>query len=331
MKETVDAGDHLGPRPRDAASPDPLIEDLPLSLWESTEQPVPAERPRRASRSRTLRRGLPVAVTLLLMAGLVAVVTTLRGDPDEAGNPPVAAGDTGGPERVRPESPAEVPLLTMGTAPPRTTCALPPFAVGETALRAYYRAELRCLERAWRPVLEEAGAPVARVGLVLADDPDTACGDLPPASKATGLYCDVDGTIYLPRARTLDALGERPVPHLATVAHEYGHHLQQVSGILGAANRQLAGFPEDGPEDRELSRRVELQANCLAGMFFASVAGRGSITADDADAAVSDFRNWIDSDTHGTSATQLRWARTGYAATTVAACDTWSVPREEVD
>lgn len=328
----MDAGEDPGHRPRNPASAEPLIEDLPLSLWEPVERPLPQHEQARTSRRRWWRTGLPAAVTLLLAAGLIAGVTTLRGEPDEAGPPSaVTAGTPGETRATVPPGPGEVPLLTMGTAPPRTTCELPPFAVEESALRAYYRAELRCLERAWRPVLENVGAPVARVGLQLANDPVTACGDLPSASEATGLYCDVDQTIYLPRQRTLDSLGELAIPHLATLAHEYGHHLQQLSGILAAANRELAGFAENGPQDRALTRRVELQANCFAGMFLASIAGRGSISAEEAETAVADFRNWVDSDTHGTSATQLRWARTGFTAATTAGCDTWSVSADEVD
>jgi predicted metalloprotease len=222
------------------------------------------------------------------------------------------------------------PVLTSSTRLPQVTCRLPDLQPGNQAMRAFYTAELRCLDTAWAPVLRRIGASFAPVRLRLEDDPETACGPLPPPEEATGLYCDRDTTNYLPLRRTVHAFGLTREAHVATLAHEYGHHVQYLSGILEEANRRLGRFEPGSPADRELGRRVELQANCFAGAFLASAAGRGSLDRELAEAAVADFSNWIDSDTHGSSRTQLRWAWLGYHSPTVGACNTWRAPAAQV-
>ena len=73
-----------------------------------------------------------------------------------------------------------------------------------------------------------------------------------------------------------------------------------------------------------------MQANCFAGAFLAGASGRGSISNELARAAVDDFRNWIDSDTHGASETQREWATRGYQRGDVGHCNTWHAPSEDV-
>ncbi|MFF5988927.1 neutral zinc metallopeptidase [Prauserella flavalba] len=294
-------------------------------MW---DHPGPGEEPPRARPPRW-RRALPVVVCAVLAGVLVFVVAGLHGGSGgtvrAADQAPRAPRDGAAALGVR-----DNPLLTSRAVLTPVACELPAFSGELPRLRAYYHAGLRCLDAAWRPVLDRVGARFAPVRVTLIDDPSTRCGALPPAAEATGLYCDLDGTIYLPYGRVLDSLGVTTEAHLATLAHEYGHHVQQLSGILGMANRELDAYAPGSPQDHELHRRVELQANCFAGLFLASAAGRGSISAADAEAAVEDFRNWVDSDTHGDNETQLRWARAGFAGGTVATCDTWNVAPAEV-
>ncbi|MFC4000756.1 neutral zinc metallopeptidase [Prauserella oleivorans] len=307
----------------------PYLEDLPLA----TLDPQPADSPASPRRRSRWLRGVPLAVGAAL-AGLAVFVAT--GLPGSAG-PDGAGGASAPPRAEQPHDGAASPgvadnrLHTAGVGPAPVGCDLPVLGGTRTELRAFYEAEVRCLDAAWRPVLRRIGAPFTPVAVELADDPTTRCGALPPAHRATGLYCDVDNTIYLPRGRVLDSLGLVTEAHVATLAHEYGHHVQKLSGILDMVNRELSRHAPGSPPDRELGRRVELQANCFAGLFLASVGGRGSIGHADAEAAVEDFRNWVDSDTHGSSRTQLRWARAGFTGGTVDACDTWSAPLSEVD
>ncbi|RBM20149.1 metalloprotease [Prauserella sp. PE36] len=295
-------------------------------MW---DHPGPGEELPSARPPRWRRRALPVAVCALLAGVLVFVIAGLHGGSGgtvrAADQEPRAPRDGAAAPGVR-----DNPLLTSRTVLAPVACDLPVFSGDLPRLRAYYHAEIRCLAAAWRPVLDSVGARFSPVTVSLADDPVTRCGALPPAAEATGLYCDLDRTIYLPYGRVLDSLGVTTEAHLATLAHEYGHHIQQLSGILGMANRELDAYAPGSPQDHELHRRVELQANCFAGLFLASAAGRGSISAADAEAAVQDFRNWVDSETHGDSETQLRWARAGFDGGTVATCDTWNAPSAEV-
>ncbi|NIJ13524.1 hypothetical protein FHU38_003868 [Saccharomonospora amisosensis] len=315
------AGDDAGRPASDIEAGRPYIEDLPLTLWEGDDDP---QRPHPPRADRGWRWALPVGAALLLVATLVLVVPTF----DRAvGDAPAAARTSARPAA----QPQDSALLTAGVSLGKVTCDLPRLGAGRPALRAYYRAQLRCLDAAWKPALDRAGVPFEPVRVRIVDEPRTACGALPPQEEATGLYCDKDMTIYLPRDRTLAAFGLAREAHVATLAHEYGHHVQHLSGILAAVNRRLARVEPDSPQDKELGRRVELQANCFAGMFLGSASGSGAVSVDLAEAAVDDFRNWVDSETHGSSRTQRRWAMRGYHGKTVAACDTWQATLHQVE
>ncbi|WP_157601723.1 neutral zinc metallopeptidase, partial [Saccharomonospora halophila] len=288
-----------------------------------------------ARRGRGPRRwglALPAVVAGGLVAALVMVVPVLddSGEGQAESGTDTAAGGTGqessGESRIGDDA-----LSVSGARTAEVECTLPELSSDRERLAEFYRAELRCLDRAWEPALAEAGLPFRPAEVDIADSPDTACGPLPPRERATGLYCSEDGTIYLPRTRTVDAFGLATEAHLATLAHEYGHHVQYLSGILGDAGRALGRHAAEGPGDRELSRRVELQANCLAGMFLHGAQGRGGIDRALAGDAVDDFRNWIDSDTHGSAETQREWALRGYRDGSMSACNTWRAPDERVE
>ncbi len=317
-------GDAAEDPARERGSVRPYLDDLPLELWDSDETAEPGPGSPRRSR---WRAGLPIAVALVLVGVFVAVLPSFD-DGDSA-----LPGAAPGPDEPVPSlaSIGDNRLLRSGTVLAEVRCELPELGSARERLRAFYTAELRCLDRAWKPALNRAGVKFAPVAVNITDDPTTACGELPPSGEATGLYCAEDATIYLPRTRTLEAFGLTREAHIATLAHEYGHHVQHLSGILADANGQLNRYPAGSPPDRELGRRVELQANCFAGVFLASAAGRGSITDDLGQAAVDDFRNWVDSDTHGASETQRRWAARGFRHGDAAHCNTWQAPSEDVE
>lgn len=309
--------------PLSPAHPSASEVTTPMAVINSTGSISSSTDERRTGRASTLS----VAGVLALVLGAVLLLTSVDGVEDITAQ---SASPMGAPNAETQEDVRVEPLLDPGTRLADVNCALPELDAGREALRAFYLAEIGCLERAWRPVIEQTGGEFTDVGLRLSDDAITECGLLPPSTKVTALYCGVGQVIYLPMTRVLDGLELDRSAHLATLAHEYAHHVQRMSGIMDRVNAELETFEAGTPGDLELGRRFELQANCFAGLFLASAAGQGSISAGDAKAAVEDFHNWADSDTHGTRENQADWARKGFEEGITSACDTRSVPAADV-
>lgn len=223
------------------------------------------------------------------------------------------------------------PLLAAGVRLPATTCQLPRFRRDTESLRAYYQAFVLCMDAAWQPVLAGSGLPGGTPQINVSENPrETGCGDPEDGEEFTALYCPVDETLYLPVDRLKSVDQGRASSHLAIVAHEYGHHVQELSGLLRAAGKAQSEAGEGTPRANELSRRTELQANCFAGLLLSSLVGRGAISHTLANQAVADFRDGGLPDTHGSKANQAAWARAGYQQGTTAACNTWTAPARAV-
>jgi uncharacterized protein len=166
----------------------------------------------------------------------------------------------------------------------------------------------------------------------------TACGF---GQAATGpFYCPLDGQVYLDLtffdelSRRLGAPGDFAQAYV--IAHEVGHHVQN---LLGTTERVQRG--RDGTGAGGDSVRLELQADCYAGIWAASAAQRDLLEVGDleeglrAAAAIGDDRLQRqsggtvapDSFTHGTSEQRMRWLRRGYEGGSVDACDTFGARR----
>jgi uncharacterized protein len=165
------------------------------------------------------------------------------------------------------------------------------------------------------------------------------CGD---ASGATGpFYCPGDKKAYLDTAffttleQRLGAKGDFAAAYV--VAHEIGHGVQDQLGILSQTNEVRAGVSE--AEGNLISVRVELQADCFAGIWAREASQRfGSIDRADLQEAINAARQIGDDTlqanagqrpmphtfTHGTSEQRSRWFATGFQSGQVADCDTFS-------
>ena len=195
-------------------------------------------------------------------------------------------------------------------------------------------------EEVWADLFAtQVGEPYGPPKLVLFSGvTQSACGG---ASAATGpFYCPGDRQIYLDTdffatlARQLGAAGDFAAAYV--VAHEVAHHVQNELGILGQANsvrRQVSDA-----ESNAISVRIELQADCLAGVW-ASHADRRFDSLERGDVAeamnaadrigddtLQRTRTGVvrpDTFTHGTSAQRQRWFAAGFEGGDIRACDTF--------
>ncbi len=165
----------------------------------------------------------------------------------------------------------------------------------------------------------------------------TGCGG---ASSAVGpFYCPADGRVYLDPSFYEDMRAQLQAPGdfawAYVIAHEMGHHVQDEAGI----SEQVRSEQQQSPDDaNELSVRLELQADCYAGVWASTVYAQGALQQGDlqeaftASEAVGDDRLQRqatgrvnpDTFTHGTSEQRRRWFTTGYRSKDPAACDTFS-------
>jgi predicted metalloprotease len=169
--------------------------------------------------------------------------------------------------------------------------------------------------------------------VVFSDAVGTGCGE---ATSAVGpFYCPADRKLYLDpsfydmMARRLRAPGDFAQAYV--IAHEVGHHVQN---LIGAHELRRAG------EDRNrTSVRLELQADCLAGVWGHTARASLSINDQDLREALTAAHNIGDdalghrdtaSFTHGSSAQRMRWFRRGFDSGDARHCDTFAAAAGEL-
>lgn len=209
----------------------------------------------------------------------------------------------------------------------------------DTAAQAcdFSRAVLGSTEDVWRTQFEQGRLPNYGVQpgayrdptlVIYADAVNTeGCG---AASSAVGpFYCPGDSKLYIDPSfyetmqSRLNAPGDFAQAYV--IAHEVGHHVQN---LIGATQRQISGENQN-----QTSVRMELQADCFAGVWGHTA--QASLSIDDADlrealnAAHSIGDDTLGANesqyTHGTSAQRMRWFRRGFDSGDARQCDTFAV------
>lgn len=207
----------------------------------------------------------------------------------------------------------------------------------------FVAAVLGSTEDAWGEIFAQAGRQYSRPTLVLFTGAvESACG---LAQAAVGpFYCPADQKLYIDLAFFHDLQQRFQAPgdfaQAYVIAHEVGHHVQN---LLGVAERvQRARQHASANNANALSVRVELQADCLAGVWANHADQRNRILESgdieeglNAAAAVGDDRIQMqsrgyvspESFTHGTAAQRANWFRRGLNNGAVSQCDTFSAAK----
>jgi predicted metalloprotease len=209
----------------------------------------------------------------------------------------------------------------------------------DPATGKFMRQVLGSTEQVWNQVFQQAGATYQPTRLVAYTDYNqSGCG---AAQAAMGpFYCPTDKQIYIDPAffnelsRRFGAPGDFAQAYV--IAHEVGHHVQNLLGILPKVARMRQSLPE--AQANALSVRVELQADCFAGIWGRDASDKGLLEPGDLDEALNAAAQIGDdaiqrrtqgivvpeSFNHGTSQQRARWFKRGFDGQSVQACDTFS-------
>ena len=192
-------------------------------------------------------------------------------------------------------------------------------------------------QQTWARIFQEQGGQYQKATLVLFRDlTQSSCGLGQAASGP--FYCPRDGKVYIDLAffdeldRRFGAPGDFAQAYV--IAHELGHHVQN---LVGTSDKVHEAMSRDQRNAADYSVRLELQADCFAGVWGHSTAKRDLLEPGDADeglaaaAAVGDDRLQRmsgrgvnpESFTHGSSEQRMEWFTRGFRSGRIADCDTF--------
>jgi predicted metalloprotease len=236
----------------------------------------------------------------------------------------ILAGDPGG---------SSVPggggQVTQGQAPPNDE------------MKQFVSTVLAETEDVWAGIFQSEGAKYENPTMVLfSGQVQSACGY---ASSASGpFYCPGDRKLYLDTTffdqldQQFGAAGDFAQAYV--IAHEVGHHVQNLIGVLPKFNQMRQSMSE--AEATAMSVRVELQADCFAGVWGHYTAQKGLLEQGDVEEALNAAQQ-IGDDTlqkrmqgyvvpesfnHGTSAQRQKWFAAGLQSGKLSSCDTFNNP-----
>lgn len=299
----------------------------------------PPPPPKKHHFARVLLSVLCVILVFALVRPVVAAITSggyansTYVAPQPNSNPP--ALPRVGTEATGRETVASSSLYAQNVPTPTkcTVTSIDLSAASDSSLQTHMSDVVECLMRVWDTPVTKSGFELPRPPVVVYSKPvSSSCGKLP---MMNAVYCSSDQKIFyatdLPQAIPANLRSSRFIVELI-VAHEFGHAVQARTGILTAGHALVESATSQN-EAHELSRRIELQADCLAGLFIRSVSKSTGISQPDLDniaALVTAFGD--DSQTqsngsmgdHGYGETRKYWTQLGLASTAVGACNTYT-------
>lgn len=192
-------------------------------------------------------------------------------------------------------------------------------------------------QKTWSQILSTQRVPYRHAKLVLFRNATySGCGS---ARAATGpFYCPSDEKVYIDLG-FYDELRQRfgapgQFAEAYVLAHEIGHHIQKLTGIEGKVRRLQQNEPD---QENPLSVKLELQADCFAGVWAHSTDQRNLLEKGDVESALSaaaavgddrlqkmsSGRVTPETFTHGSSAQRMEWFKRGMSQGTIAGCNTF--------
>ena len=222
---------------------------------------------------------------------------------------------------------------------PAAGCRLPDVALSNKAgTQVYYGAILRCLDRSW-PHNVSAGRDRFRKPrmLMVAGYVDSPCGG---SAMPRSYYCGVNEVIYMRYDQDIKQYNTYPAYYskvysrmwaLFTVAHEFGHHVQKMTGILDAYDNVRWSGAVSRTVGLEMNRRMELQASCLGNVFVG--ANRRTMPMRGQNALQFDWAISHTIDTthdHGDADSHTFWSHRGYRSHNPSQCNTFTASSNRV-
>ena len=300
---------------------------------------------------------LAVASILLAACGGSSVVT-----PTTEANPPSTVAVTTTAPTTRPTTTTRLPATTtrlptttttipaangqiegpetgrLPTLPGATTSVVLPNPSTTAGQSQFITQVFNDIQTTWSGAFAQAGIRYTPARLVLfSSGVETGCGA--QTADVGPFYCPADATVYLDLRffndlqQKLGVTGDFSQAYV--IAHEMGHHIQN---LLGVSQRVAAADQTNPAGANALSVRVELQADCLAGVWTHTTYTRNLLQPGDLDAALNaaaavgdDFLQQFtnnptepDNWTHGSSAQRQEWLTTGYQTGDPTSCDTFT-------
>ena len=289
-----------------------------------------------------------VAAALILGAVQAGIITWPGTDPTEqpASPPTTQNPPPPSPQPTPDPNPTPVPYPQSADEATRNTTSNPLYQTTANAancpkpgtnmgsargevLEQGLNALITCLMDVWTGPVEAAGFQMPRPGVHVflpGAQVDTACKEWP---DKVPFYCGADQQIFWIESYIADlpeSMRNTPFLTEGALGHEFGHAVQYRTGILGGGDKLKKTAPSEDVR-LDYSRRLELQATCLGGMFEAAVAQSMNISSDDMNALIALWKKAKkDSPTHGSTENWTYWMGIGMGTLSVASCNTFTAP-----